>query len=107
MLNSSSQKINDDSAEAKTLKNKIETKINDLKSFDLSTLSADQLNNYINALQLLINQANNFINKNNFENINHNKMENESVTPKIDKLPPKPINKPSIPFDPSEYTNFS
>ncbi|QQH21854.1 hypothetical protein HYE34_02000 [Mycoplasmopsis bovis] len=36
LLNSSSQKINDDSAEAKTLKNKIETKINDLKSFDLS-----------------------------------------------------------------------
>ncbi len=36
LLNSSSQKINDDSAEAKTLKNKIETKINDLKSFDLN-----------------------------------------------------------------------
>ncbi|TQF40187.1 MIP family Ig-specific serine endopeptidase [Mycoplasmopsis bovis] len=106
LLNSSSQKINDDSAEAKTLKNKIETNINDLKSFDLSTLSADQLNNYINALQLLINQANSFINKNNSENINHNKMENESGTPKIDKLPSEPINKPSIPFDPSNIPTF-
>ncbi|MBD4759812.1 hypothetical protein GUG22_25015, partial [Xanthomonas citri pv. citri] len=78
LLDSSSQKINDESHEALNLKSKINEYIQNLKSFDLNILSTDQLNNYINSLQSLLTEANSFLNKN--KNESNDKLDSERDT---------------------------